>query len=66
MARPTTKAEYVRRLKVIYDNFDNKDLTWEEFKNQMLEFEDPKAVARMRAERHEMSRIVVPRKRIIT
>jgi len=66
MPRPKTKAEYVRRLKVIYDGFEVKDLTWEQFKNQMLELEDPKAVARMRSERHETSNIVVPTRRIIT
>lgn len=66
MARPTTKAEYVRRLKRIYDNLDVKDLTWDEFRNQALELEDPRAVARMRAERGKRSNIVVPNKRIIT
>ena len=67
MPRPKTKAEYVRNLKRIYDNFSVKDLTFDEFRNQMLELEDPKAIARMRAEKHEQrSNIAVPRKRIIT
>ena len=63
MGRPKTKAEYVQNLRRIYDNFDNKDLTWEEFRNEMLELEDPAAVARMRNE--SRSKIVVQRKKII-
>ena len=67
MARPTTKEEYIKRLKIIYDGFDDKNLTWDEFRNQMLELEDPKAIARMRHEKQaQRSSIVVPRKRIIT
>ena len=64
MGRPKTKEEYIKRLNVIYDNFAVKDLTKQEFINQMLELEDPVAVARMRNESH--SKIVVSRKKIIT
>lgn len=66
MARPKTREEYIKRLKVIYDGFSVKDLTWEEFRNQALELENPEAVARMRAERGKRSNIVVRNKRIIT
>jgi len=66
MPRPKTKAEYIRNLKIIYAGFDDKDLSEQEFINQMLELDDPKAVARMRSEKHSKSNIVIPSKRIIT
>ncbi len=70
MGRPKTKAEYVQRLKKTYDSFPDKDLTWDEFRNQMLELMDTKAVARMRSEERMKdargSGLIVPSKRIIT
>lgn len=42
MPRPKTQAEYIRNLKRIYDSFEVKDLTWDEFRNQMLDLQDPK------------------------
>lgn len=42
MARPKDKQEYIRNLKVIYESFEVKDLTWDEFRNQMLNLNDPK------------------------
>ena len=38
----TDKAALVKSLKNIYDGFEVKDLTWDEFRNQMLELYDPK------------------------
>lgn len=40
--RPQSKREYVQRLKAIYDSFEVKDLTWPEFRNQMLDLSDSK------------------------
>jgi len=37
MGRPKTREDYVRRLRRLYDNFAVKDLTWEQFRNEMLE-----------------------------
>lgn len=42
MSRPKTKEEFVKNLRAIYDSFSAKDLTWDEFRNQMLELNDPK------------------------
>lgn len=42
MPRPKTKEEYIRNLKAIYDSFEIKDLSWDEFRNQMLDLQDPK------------------------
>ena len=42
MPRPKTRAEIVKNLRVIYDSFEVKDLTWDEFRNQMLNLQDPK------------------------
>jgi len=43
-SRPKTQAEYIRNLRVIYDSFEVKDLSWDEFRNQMLELNDPKKI----------------------
>ena len=65
MPRPKTKEEFVRNLRRTYDNFEVKDLSWDEFRNQMLELSDPKAVAAMRdKERSSRSRIIRPGRRI--
>ena len=42
MGRPKNKAEFVRNLKRIYDSFEVKDLTWNQFRQQMLDLHDPK------------------------
>ena len=42
MGRPKTQEEFIRNLRVIYDSFEVKDLTWDEFRNQMLDLNDPK------------------------
>ncbi len=42
--RPKTQEELVRNLKIIYDSFEVKDLTWEEFRNQMLDLHDPNKI----------------------
>lgn len=42
MPRPKTQVEYIRNLKRIYDSFEVKDLSWDEFRNQMLALSDPK------------------------
>ena len=65
MARPKTKAEYVQNLRRIYDGFDVKDLTFDEFKNEMMELMDPKAVAAMRDKDRSSSSIIIPGRRII-
>ena len=36
MPRPKTQEEYIRNLKVIYDSFEVKDLTWEQFVKSTL------------------------------
>lgn len=41
MPRPKTQAQFIRNLRVIYDSFKVKDLTWDEFRNQMVELHDP-------------------------
>ncbi len=41
MPRPKTHEEFIRNLRVIYDSFEVKDLTWDEFRNQMIELHDP-------------------------
>ena len=41
MPRPKTEKELVRNLKIIYDSFPVKDLTWDEFRNQMVDLYDP-------------------------
>ncbi len=70
MGRPKTRAEFVQRLKRIYDSFPDKDLTWDEFRNQMLELWDPKKVAEMRSEERMKdargSGTITPGRRIIT
>jgi len=65
MGRPKTREDYVRRLRRLYDNFAVKDLTWEQFRNEMLELQDPKAVARMRDKQRSSSSIITPGRRII-
>jgi len=65
MPRPKTKEQFVKNLRRIYDSFDNKDLTWEQFRNEMLELQDPKAVARMRNKERSSSSIITPGRRII-
>ncbi len=42
MSRPKGKRETIQRLKIIYDSFDQKDLSWDQFRNQMLDLLDPK------------------------
>ena len=42
MGRPKTQEEFIRNLRVIYDSFEVKDLTWDEFRNQMLDLNNPK------------------------
>lgn len=41
MARPKDKQELIANLKTIYDSFSVKNLTWDEFRRQMLELYDP-------------------------
>ena len=42
MAKPKNTIEYIQRLKIIYDSFEVKDLSWDAFRKQMLELSDPK------------------------
>ncbi len=42
--RPKDKAEYIRRLRIIYDSFEIKDLTFDSFRNQMLDITDPSKI----------------------
>ncbi len=46
MSRPKSKAEFVKRMRVVYDSFDEegKNLSWDEFRNQCLELMDPKKI----------------------
>ena len=41
MSRPKTKEQFVRNLRRIYNSFEKKDLTWDEFRNQMVDLNDP-------------------------
>ncbi len=69
MPRPKTQEEIVRNLRVIYDSFDNKDLTWDEFRNQMLELFDPKKAMtdlgdiQLRKAREKMNRMRIDKGR---
>ena len=65
MGRPKTKEEFVRNLRRTYDSFSVKDLTFDEFKNEMMELMDPVKVAAMRdKERSSRSSIIRPGRRI--
>ncbi len=44
MSRPKSKAEQIERYKSIYQGFEVKDLSQEEFVRQMLDIMDPKKV----------------------
>ena len=65
MPKPKTREEYIRNLKIIYDNFEVKDLTWDQFRNQMLDLNDPKKMfddlgdMQLKKARERMNRIRV-------
>lgn len=66
MPRPKTQEEFIRNLKRIYDSyFEVKDLTWDEFRNQMIDLHDPKKMfddlndMQLRKARERMNRMRV-------